>query len=137
LFPERRRFFLAAAAIALALSAPAPLLAQSPPATIEVPMRDPWVPPSVAKEMGKPVAPTEGAALRAQVERKLKAAFDAAAKDSGGTLTREQARAAGLGFIANHFDAMDRGRTGLVRFEDYLRFLRDRDAEGRSGILNR
>jgi hypothetical protein len=96
-------------------------------AAIETPMRDPWVPPALRKE--RVVEPaTQGAALRAQVERKLRSAFDAAAKPHGGTLTREQARDAGLGFIANHFEAIDRRGAGQVRFEDYKRFLQERGA---------
>jgi hypothetical protein len=92
------------------------------------------LPLSVQKELSKLPAPVEGAALQAQVERKLKAAFDAAA-GSGGTLTREQARAAGMGFVANHFDAIDRSRRGFVDAEDYVRFVRDKDR--RRGDINR
>jgi hypothetical protein len=128
LFPDRRRFFLAIAAASLAASFPLPLLAQSPKATAEVPMLDPWLPPAVRKELTVAPAAAEGAALRAQVERKLRDSFDAAARDSNGALTREQARSAGLGFIANHFDAIDRRGAGVVRFEDYKRFLKERGA---------
>ena len=46
-----------------------------------------------------------------------------AAAGSAGTLTREQARSAGLGAIADRFDAIDRNGRGAVRFEDYERFL--------------
>lgn len=95
-------------------------------ATMERPMQDPWVPPAVRKQMPAMEAPSEGDALRAQVEAKLKAAFDAAARPYGGTLSREQARASGFGFIANHFDAIDRRGAGRVGFEDYRDFLRAR-----------
>jgi hypothetical protein len=107
-----------------------PAFAQSQPkATMEVPMLDPWVPPLVRKNAAATApVPTEGAALRAQVERKLRASFDAAAATSGGTLTREQARAGGLGFIANNFDAIDRDARGAVSFGDYKRFLKERGA---------
>ncbi len=128
MFPDRRRLFCAIAAMSLAASLPLPLLAQSPKATSEVPMLDPYLPPTVRKEL--PLSPpvAEGAALRAQVERKLKAGFDAAAKDGNGALTREQARSAGLGFIADHFDAIDTRGAGVVRFDDYKRFLKERGA---------
>jgi hypothetical protein len=70
--------------------------------------------------------PTQGTALRAEVEQRLRAPFDAAARD--GTLTREQARTAGLGHIATNFDAIDREGRGAIRFEDYKRFLKERGA---------
>lgn len=97
----------------------------TPPAKFETEMRDPWVPPEVrAKAAKRQLAPpTSGAALDAQVEAKLRKRFEAAASPDG-TLTREQARAAGLGAIAERFDAIDRSGRGAVRFEDYLAFLR-------------
>lgn len=90
-------------------------------------LADPWLPPSLAKEAaGVPRLSPSGAALRSQVEARLRAPFDAAAR--GGRLTREQAAAAGLGFIARHFDAIDRRREGAIAFEDYKRFLKERGA---------
>jgi hypothetical protein len=110
-----------AAGLLLALALPAS--AQQGKAVSEVPMLDPWVPPEVReKAAAAPYAATEGAALRDQVRAKLKRRFDEAA-GSAGTLTREQARSAGLGAIADRFDAIDRAGRGLVRFEDYERFL--------------
>jgi hypothetical protein len=115
-----------AAAILLAL----PLQAQQTPApTFETEMKDPWVPPATrAKAASQPlVAPTRGAALDAQVEAKLRKRFsEAAAAD--GTMTREQARAAGLGAIAERFDAIDRTGRGAIRFDDYLAYLRSQPA---------
>jgi hypothetical protein len=70
--------------------------------------------------------PTQGAALRAEVEQRLRAPFDAAARD--GLLTRDEARAAGLGHVTANFDAIDRDGRGAIRFEDYKRFLRERGA---------
>ena len=115
------KLLLAAGAIAFAL--PFDALAQG--AAAELPMLDPWVPPAVrAKAAAEARAePTEGAALRSQVEAKLKARFDAAA-GQGGALTREQAAARGLGAVARDFDAIDRRGAGRVSFEDYRRFLR-------------
>ena len=96
----------------------------TPSAASEQPMRDPWVPPAVREKSALKLAPiTEGDELDAQVEAKLRARFAAAAKE-GGTLTRDQARAAGLGAIAESFDAIDRQGRGVVTFEDYKRFLR-------------
>ncbi len=94
---------------------------------IDQPLRDPWVPPELRKPSG--AAPTEGPALRAQVERKLKAAFDAADVSRSGSLTRQQANAAGLGFVARHFEQIDHQRTGAVRFEDVKRYLIEQGAK--------
>ncbi len=93
----------------------------------EQPLRDPWVPPESRKP--STAAPTEGAALRAQVERKLKKAFDAADANHTGALTRQQANAAGLGFVARHFDRIDRQKTGAVRFDDVKRYLIEQGAQ--------
>ena len=72
------------------------------------------------------VPPTTGARLWSQVDKALQATFDAADLAQAGTLTREQARKAGLGFVVNHFEAMDRHRTGRVTFEDLMAFLASR-----------
>lgn len=122
-----RTLLVAATALATALGAMMPArAATSPPATIETPLRDPWVPPELRKA---PPAPSpQGAALRARVERKLKTEFDAADVSGSGSLTREQARAAGLGYVVKHFDEIDRQRVGAVSFDDVKRFLRTRGA---------
>lgn len=126
---DRRRWLIAAGTVAAALSLPLHAVPQPelPGASAEVPMLDPWVPPSVReKALGeRPPEATRGAALQAQVERKLRARFEAAAGVDG-TLTREQARAAGLGFIANNFAAIDRQGDGRVSFPEYLAYLRTR-----------
>ena len=87
---------------------------------------DPCLPPAVKKSVPAERTPTQGAALRAEVEQRLRVPFDAAARD--GLLTREQARAAGLGHIMTNFDAIDREGRGAIRFEDYKRFLKERGA---------
>jgi hypothetical protein len=125
-----RRVFAKAVLAAALLAAPgwvmAQVQAQSPKAVMEVPMRDPWVPPELReKALVAPPEPTQGAALREQVRAKLKRRFDAAA-GPGGTLTAEQARSAGLGAIADQFGAIDRAGRGAIRFEDYERFLEAR-----------
>ena len=112
-----------AAPVAASLSARLPGVAM-PPAVIEVPMRDPWVPPEL-RNAARPKA-TRAAALDAQVEETLRAEFDRSAPR--GSLTREEARAAGLGFVAANFDAIDAARRGTVRFEDLKRFLKERGA---------
>jgi hypothetical protein len=95
--------------------------AQEPPVLV-----DPWVPPEVRKAAAAEGPSAQGATLRAEIEQRLRAPFECAARD--GLLTREQAAASGLGFIARHFDAIDRSRVGTIRFEDYKRFLKERGA---------
>jgi len=128
---SRRGLALAGAVLAvvvLGAAAPAPAATpRSPRATIETTIRDPWVPPELRTPPRSP-AP-QGAALRAQVERKLKAGFDRADVDRSGTVTRDQARAAGLGYLVKHFDDIDRQRAGAVSFDDVKRFLRGRGAQ--------
>lgn len=89
--------------------------------------KDPWIPPQVKRSEN--YTETRGEALRAQVEGMLRRQFDAADAAKSGTLTREQARAAGLGYIADNFDAIDAARAGFVRFEDVMRFLRARQRD--------
>jgi len=96
-------------------------------AIVETPLRDPWVPPET-KRAAAPAPETQGEALRAQVERKLRASFDAADVEGRGSLTRDQAQRGGLGFIAKHFDLIDTGHTGRVTFDDYLNYLRAQGA---------
>jgi hypothetical protein len=128
---EGAAFALSSAALASAacLFPFAAIAAGNPPATIEAPLADPYVPPRALPKVLVPAAPpTEGAALRAQVERKLAQAFAAADVMRTGSLTREQARAAGLGYVVRNFDAIDRPKSGIVRFDDVKRFLRERGA---------
>jgi hypothetical protein len=95
------------------------------PAAIETTRRGPWAPAQFGPADG---VAREGAALQAQAEAKLRAAFDAAAAPHGGQLTREQAKKAGLGWLARHFDAVDRRRAGSVRFDEVQRYARERSA---------
>ena len=93
----------------------------------EVPLRDPWVPPAV-REQAPQAAELQGPALRAQVESKLRASFDAADTTHRGSITLDEARAARLGFVAENFAAIDEARSGRVTFDDVKRFLRQRGA---------
>lgn len=119
----RTEGLLAAAVVAAML----PMGAWAQKAAAEVPLLDPWVPPAVREKAVPRSAPAEGVALRAQVEAKLRARFEAVA-GKGGALTREQAAGAGLGAIARDFDAIDKRGTGRVSFEDYKQHLRSRGA---------
>ena len=119
------RFWLAAALV-LAL----PAMGQGGGAGFETELCDPCVPPAVRAKAVRGAPETRGASLEAQVEAKLRQRFEAVA-GPGGSLTREQARAAGLGAIAQQFDAIDRAGRGAVRFEDYLRHLEARGGRQR------
>ena len=103
-----------------------PFGAAAQDAALQTPLRDPWVPPALRKAAPQTLSapPTHGTALQAQVEAKLKADFDAADVERSGTISREQARAAGLGYIANNFAAIDASRSGRVSFDDVKRHLR-------------
>lgn len=99
----------------------------APEPQLQTPLRDPWVPPH-ARPASAATA-TEGAALRAQIEGKLRAGFEAADVKRAGTLTREQALAAGLGYVAENFDRIDTQRSGRVSFDDVKRYLRAQGAK--------
>lgn len=118
---------IASVAISLALTPLAAFAAEPMAATAQQPLRDPWVPPAARNPSKAP--PSEGVALRSEVERKLKRAFDDADVGRTGSLTRQQASAAGLGFVARHFDAIDRQKRGVVRFDDVKRYLVERGAQ--------
>jgi hypothetical protein len=125
--PERLLTALLLGGTAYLVLATSAVVAVEPIAgTIEQPLRDPWVPPAARQPSTTP--PAQGAALRAQVEAKLKQAFDAADLNHSGVLTRQQAAAGGLGFVAQHFDAIDRQKTGAVRFDDVKRYLVEQGA---------
>ena len=94
---------------------------------LQTPMCDPCVPPALRN--ATPAPQTEGAALQAQVERKLRQNFDAADVQRTGSITLQQAKAAGLGVVANNFDRIDTSGTGKVTFEDVKRYLRSRGAK--------
>jgi hypothetical protein len=116
-------------AAAAAIGAPAAFSQSQPAASepqLQTPLRDPWVPPHARPS--SVALPTEGAALRAQIEAKLRAGFEAADAHRTGTLTREQAKAAGLGYVAENFDRIDTRRSGRVSFDDVKRYLRSQGA---------
>ena len=126
---------LAGAKSATVPSAAAPLAAETPvhggampAASFETTQRDPALPETLRGIT--PAPPSQGAALAAEVEQRLREQFESAGEAKrAGVITRGEARAAGLGFIANNFDAIDVNRTGAVSFEDVLTFMRSRGAK--------
>lgn len=93
----------------------------APSRSAQAQLGDPYVPPAARK----PTAGTQttGAALHAQVVRKLASQFAAADTQNAGTLTEAQAKAAGLGYVANNFRQIDTSRSGRVSFADVQRFM--------------
>jgi hypothetical protein len=92
-------------------------------------LRDPWVPPAVRKSATRSAPAASGAALKMQVVDKLRASFARADVEGVGTITREQARSAGLGLVAARFDAIDTADRGRIGFDDFLRYLRAQGAD--------
>ncbi|UUZ53928.1 EF-hand domain-containing protein [Massilia sp. H-1] len=52
--------------------------------------------------------------------------FQEADLDTSGSLTREEARRAGLGFVDNNFDEIDTAGRGKVSFDDVRKFMAQR-----------
>ncbi|HDR9162435.1 EF-hand domain-containing protein [Burkholderia vietnamiensis] len=125
-----KRFLVVAIALACAAaSATAAAFAQAgeaaaPARARQAQLGDPYVPPAARK----PTAGTQttGAALHAQVVRKLARQFGAADTQNNGSITEAQARAAGLGYVANHFRQIDASGSGRVSFADVQRYMQAR-----------
>ncbi|WP_126227137.1 EF-hand domain-containing protein [Burkholderia ambifaria] len=126
----KKRFIVVAAALACAGAATfASAFAQASDAATPARVRqaqlgDPYVPPAARK----PTAGTQttGAALHAQVVRKLARQFGTADTENTGSITEAQARAAGLGYVANHFRQIDASGSGRVSFSDVQRYMQAR-----------
>lgn len=91
----------------------------------------PSIPPALRSQAPSPTPAASGEALQRQAMQKLRKRFDEADRDGSGKLTEEEARRAGLGFIAANFDAIDSARHGAVSFDDVSRFLDQRATEQR------
>jgi carboxypeptidase C (cathepsin A) len=100
--------------------------ATMPAAVFETRLRDPVLPDALRNAV--PVPPTKDDALKAEVEQRLRVLFDGAHAKRTGTLTRDEAAAAGLGYIVKNFDAIDSRGTGAVTFEDVKRYMREQGA---------
>ncbi|MBN3833837.1 EF-hand domain-containing protein [Burkholderia sp. Ac-20344] len=126
----KNRFIVVAAALAcVGAAASVSAFAQAsdaaaPARARQAQLGDPYVPPAARK----PTAGTQttGAALHAQVVRKLAQQFSAADTQNTGAITESQARAAGLGYVANHFRQIDSGGNGRVSFADVQRYMQAR-----------
>ena len=88
-------------------------------------LRDPAVPETLRHSAPAPI--THGSALRAQIEAKLRARFAIADANGEGHISRMQAEAAGLGYVAQHFNAIDDGGHGTVSWEQVRSYLARRE----------
>jgi hypothetical protein len=103
----------------------------TPPAVRAAPAHpEPYVPPSLRRPLRD--ASSGPILLRYQAMQKLKKRFDDADLDGSGTLSRDEARKAGLGFIDKNFDHIDSAQRGSVNFEDLKAWLIQRREEARS-----
>lgn len=105
--------------------------AAAPPAVRSAPAYpEPYLPPALRKPLrdysSGPVL------LRYQAMQKLKKRFDDADQDGNGTLSRDEARKAGLGFVDKNFDHIDTAQRGNISFDDLKTYLIQRREEARS-----
>lgn len=88
----------------------------------DLPQGDPVLPPALRQQQSKD-KPSSGEELRLQVMQKLKARFDMADGDHNARLTLDEAKAAGLGFVAQHFSEIDTAQRGSVSFEEIRKYV--------------
>lgn len=70
---------------------------------------------------------TTGAQLQQQAQSRLAASLGAnGALRNGAALTKAQAQASGLGYVAQHFDEIDTARTGKVTLKQVQQFIEQR-----------
>ncbi len=81
----------------------------------------PALPPALRTPSAQP--PASGQALRNEAMQKLKQRFDEADLDASGSLTRNEAQRAGLGYVVASFDEIDSARRGKVSFDDVKKFM--------------
>jgi len=74
-----------------------------------------------------PVLPTTGDALDAQAQARIEKQMNAnSVLSNGAAITKAQAQSNGLGFIANHFEEIDRARSGRVTLDDVQQYVKAR-----------
>lgn len=88
--------------------------------------RDPGLPSAQALQAARRGPGLSGTALQQAVQARLKAEFDRADVAHRGRLTLAEARAAGLGAVAGHFQEIDAAGRGSVSFDDWMRHLQAR-----------
>lgn len=86
----------------------------------------PEIPPALRHPAPGQAPAASGEALQKQAMQKLRVRFEEADLDASGRLTEDEARRAGLGYIAANFAAIDSARLGAVSFADVQKFLAQR-----------
>lgn len=111
-------------AVLAAMAGAGPVSAQGAQDAAPLPRSVPYVPK--AQRIPSHEAPASGADLKDQALAKLRQRFDEADADRSGSLTRQEAAAAGLGYVEANFEDIDRARKGAVTFAEVREFLRQR-----------
>ncbi|MFT0175047.1 hypothetical protein ACLKMY_40380 [Paraburkholderia mimosarum] len=84
------------------------------------------VPPPPPEGWVPPPRQSENSVTR-NVESQIRQRFTAATGGNpNGLLSQQQAKAAGWGFVSDHFSEIDRAGTGYVRLDDVLQFMSER-----------
>lgn len=86
----------------------------------------PALPPELRSQGPSTTPATSGDALQKQAMKKLRLRFEEADLDLNGRVTEQEAKRAGLGFVAGNFAAIDTARNGSVSFDDVRKFLEQR-----------
>ena len=76
------------------------------------------------------VMPTTGSDLQAQAQQRLDARLGAnTVLGNGAAITKAQAQANGLGYIAKHFNEIDTAHSGRVTMSDVKQYLQQRQRQ--------
>ncbi|WP_116141486.1 2-oxoglutarate dehydrogenase [Trinickia diaoshuihuensis] len=76
------------------------------------------------------VMPSTGSDLQRQAQARLDARLGAnTVLSNGAAITKSQAQANGLGFIANHFNEIDTSHSGRVTMSDVKQYLQQRQLQ--------
>jgi hypothetical protein len=109
---------------------PTPAVRAASAAGMSTPYSDSYVPRSM-RQPQRDIAPGP-VLLRFTTVQKLKKRFEDADTDHSGTLSREEARQAGLGVVDKNFDSIDTAQRGNVSFDDLNAYLIQRREESGS-----
>lgn len=90
----------------------------------------PYLPPHLRSPA--PQTPASGQALKNEAMLKLQRRFEEADLDASGSVTRDEAKRAGLGFVDANFDEIDSTGRGKVSFDDVRKFMVQREKATRA-----
>lgn len=89
-------------------------------------VQGPALPPALRSQGPSTTPATSGEALRSEALQKLRRRFEEAELDGDGKLSEDEAKRAGLGFIAGNFAEIDTAKAGKVSFDDVRKFMQQR-----------